>query len=43
MGKLTLHSVYERFQADIFLNSLTESSASVPFVFSLYINVDTIK
>lgn len=27
MGKLTLHSVYEQFRSDIFLSSLTESSA----------------
>lgn len=27
MGKLTLHSVYERFRSDMFLSSLTESGA----------------
>lgn len=43
MGKLTLHSVYEQFQADILLNSLTESSASMPSASPLYINVDAIK
>jgi len=27
MAKLTLHSVYGRFRADMFLSSLTESSS----------------
>lgn len=27
MGKLTLHGVYEHFRSDMFLSSLTESSA----------------
>ena len=31
MGKLTLHSVYERFRSDMFLSSLTESGAAPCF------------
>ncbi|KAL4079672.1 peptidase family C50-domain-containing protein [Scleroderma citrinum] len=34
MGKLTLHSVYEQFQADILLNSLTESTIALPMAMS---------
>ncbi|KAJ3501675.1 hypothetical protein NLJ89_g9230 [Agrocybe chaxingu] len=30
MGKLTLHNVYGRFQSDMFLSSITESTVAVP-------------
>lgn len=34
MGMLTMHSVYEQFQADILLNSLTESAIALPMPLS---------